>query len=176
MRFLPTHLTLSGLMAALWIGWAIWANVPHYYDTQEMQNTIATVAGPNNVDLQPANAGFPFAFMQYDYANNGQLTVHAMQPSTLLPNILFSIAGSLGVALLIARTRRISFAAVALLCALLLPAVSLYVLLNGLHPDVISYLYLTPLVMLVLNVASDTIRKQRRKNNGINGSARRCPA
>ena len=73
MRFLPTRLVLAGLMAALWIGWASWANVPHYYDAQEMQKKTAAVVGPNSVDIQPANAGFPFAFMRYDYSNNAQL-------------------------------------------------------------------------------------------------------
>lgn len=63
MRFFPTRLMLAGLMAALWIGWAIWANVPHYYDAQEMQQKITAVVGRNNGDIQPANAVFPFAFM-----------------------------------------------------------------------------------------------------------------
>lgn len=90
-----------------------------------------------------------------------------MEPSALLPNILFSVAGALGVALLTARTRRLSFAGVASLCCLLLPAVSPYFLLNGMHPDVTSYLYLTPLVMLLLGVASEMARKQRGKSHAM---------
>lgn len=170
MQFVPTRLVLAGVMAITWISWAVWANVPHYYNAQEMEQKIAAVVGPNNVNLKPANAGFPFAFMRYDYSNNDHLTVYDTELSALLPNVLFSIICAVGVALLIVRTRCISLGGLALLGCLLLPAVLLYLRLNGLHPHVITYLYLAPLVMLLLVVASEMARKQKGKNQAMHPS------
>ena len=156
---------LALLMASLWIGWAVWANAPHFYDAQAMEMEIAAVLGQANVNLQPAAAGFPFTYMRYDYSNANQLTLHDTELSALLPNVLFVFAGTFGVALLVARMRRVSLLGIAALCCLIVPAVMMYIGLNGFHSAVISYLYLAPLVLLMMSLAVETIRERRRQNN-----------
>ena len=170
MRSLCKRPAIALLMASLWIGWAVWANVPHYYDADAMEKAVAAVLGQANVDLQPAEAGFPFAYMRYDYSNSNQLTIHDTELSALLPNILFSVAGTLGVALLVVRVRRVSFVGVLAFCCLMVPVAFMHLRLNGLHPDVISCLYLVPLILLMLSFAKDMIRDRRRQNHEMHGS------
>ena len=170
MRSLLKRPTIALLLALLWISWALWANVPHYYDAQAMKTEIAAALGSENVNLQPAAAGFPFTYMRYDYSNSDQLTIHDTELSALLPDALFSLAGALGIALLVARTRHISFLGIALLCCLLCPAALMHVRLNGLHPAVISYLYLLPLIMLMIALAVETIRDRKRQNQAMHSS------
>ena len=170
MRFLLKRPTIALLFALLWIGWALWANVPHDYDAQAMKTEIAAVLGPENVNLQPAAAGFPFTYMRYDYSNSDQLTIHDTELSALLPNALFSLAGALGIALLVARTRHISFLGIALSCCLLFPAALMHVRLNGLHAAVVSYLYLLPLMLLMIALAVETIRGRKRQRQASHPS------
>ena len=167
MRFLLKRPTIALLLALLWIGWALWANVPHYYDAQATKTEITAVLGPRNINLQPAAAGFPFTYMRYDYSNSDRLTIHDTELSALLPNAMFSLAGAMGIGLLVARTRQISFFGIALLCCLLFPAALMHVRLNGFHPAVISYLYLVPLIMLMIALAVETIRDRKRQNQAM---------
>ena len=152
-------------MATLWIGWAIWANVPHYYDAQAMKTEIAAVLGHTDVDLQPAQAGFPFAYMRYDYSNADRLTIYDTTYSALIPTVLFAIAGTLGVSLLVMRTHQVSLFGALAFCCLMVPAALMYLLLNGSHSDLISYLYLVPLVLLMLTAATNGFREQRGQNS-----------
>lgn len=177
MRFLRTRPLLGSLLLTLWIGWAVWANLPHYADIQATERQVAALSWPSeNYVVQPAQAGFPFAYMRYDYPYNGQLSVYDTEPSAALPNLLFCLAGILGVALLVARTRRVSFAGIALMCCLLAPALLLYILFNGPHPDVISYLYLTPLVFLLVSLVAEAVGKQASQNHALNESCQASPA
>ncbi|MDM4019605.1 hypothetical protein, partial [Roseiconus lacunae] len=81
---------LTFILSLAWIGWAVWANAPHYYDARAMEKEIAAVLGQANVNLQPAQAGFPFAYMRYDYSNAEQLTIYDTSLSAILPNVLFA--------------------------------------------------------------------------------------
>lgn len=177
MRFLRTRPLLGSLLILLWIGWAVWANLPHYYDMQATEREVAAMLWPNeNYIVQPARAGFPFPFMRYDYSNNGQLNVLDTELSAVLPNFLFCLAGVLGVVLLVARTRRMSFAGIALMCCLLAPALLLYILLNGPHSDVTSYTYLTPLVFLLVSLVVEAVGRQTSQPHTLNESRQASPA
>ena len=167
MRPLRKRPAFALLMASLWVGWAVWANVPHHYDALAMEKEIAAVLGEADVNLQPAQAGFPFAYMRYDYSNADQLTIYDTTLSALLPNVLYAIAGVLGVSLLVVRIRRVSIIGVVAVCCLMAPAALTYFRLNGLHPDVISYLYLVPLILLMLSFARDTIRERMSQNKVV---------
>ena len=170
MRSLLKRPTLAFVMASVWIGWAIWANVPHFYDAQAMHEEIAAVVGRANVEMQPAATGFPFTYMRYDYSNSNQLTIHDTELSALLPNILFSLAGTFGITLLVARMRHLSFLGIAISLCLILPAAFMNFYLNGWHPAVITYLYLVPLMLLLMSLAVETIQERRRQNHRMHGS------
>ncbi|TWU17801.1 hypothetical protein Pla52o_50160 [Novipirellula galeiformis] len=159
------------VMASLWIGWAVWANAPHYYDAQAMEREIAAVLGHADVNLQPAEAGFPFAYMRYDYSDSNQLSIHATDLSVLLPNVLFSLAGTFGVALLVVRMRRMSLLGIVALCCLVAPAAFMSIRLNGLHPTVMSCLYLVPLILLMMSLAAEAIRGGRVRSNSMQRSS-----
>ncbi|GAB5405069.1 MAG: hypothetical protein Aurels2KO_33000 [Aureliella sp.] len=138
---------VAALIVLAWIGWAVWANMPHYYDTQALQAELA-VSMPQATPL-PASAGFPFSYMHYQYSPDGTLQILDSEPSAVLPNLLFCVTGILGVSLLLFRIRNVSVAGACLFFLLAIPALVSYVLLNGPHPDVIRYVYLGPLAILL---------------------------
>jgi hypothetical protein len=170
MPFVLKRTAVALTMASLWIGWAVWANVPHYFDARAMEKEIATVIGPANVNLQPAQAGFPFAYMHYDYSNGDQLTIYDATFSTLLPNVLFALVGTLGVVLLAMRIRRLSISGLLMACSLIAPAVVMYIRLNGWHPDVVAYVYILPLIVLLMSIVVEKIRERRRQNKAMHPS------
>ena len=157
MQFQSKRTLVASLFATMWIGWAVWANLPHHYDFQALQAELA-VSNPE-ATLEPARAGFPFWYMRYEYPPYGKLLVWDYEPSAVLPNILFCLTGVLGVTLLVFRIRRFSTAGVVLFFLLAFPGLVLYVLLNGLHSDVINYLYLTPLALLLFTFCYEAWQK-----------------
>jgi len=159
MLFQVKRTLVAIVFALMWIGWAVWANLPHQYDFQALRAELA-VSMPQ-ATLEPASAGFPFGYMRYEYPPNGKLLVLGSEPSAVLPNILFCLTGILSVTLLVFRIRRVSTAGVVVFCLLAFPGLVFYVLLNGPHPDVISYLYLTPPVLLLFTLCYEAFRKQR---------------
>jgi hypothetical protein len=165
MRVLRERSAFAILMASLWIGWAAWANAPLRYSALAMETEINAVLGEAKKNMQPAEAGFPFAYMRYDYSQADQLTIYDTALSAILPNVLFTIAGALGVSLLVMRVRRVSIVGGVTFCCLMAPAVFMYLRLNGLHSDIMSYLYLVPLILLVASFATDSIRERRRQKN-----------
>ncbi len=147
MSFPKTRIVLAAIFAVVWFGWAVWANIPLYYDIQALRNELA-VTMPSAV-VEPASTGFPLPYMRYEYTRTGQLVPIYLAPSAALPNLLFCLTGIAGALLLVFRTRQVTIGFVALLFVMVSPAVLLYVLLNGFHPDVVAYLYLTPLAMFL---------------------------
>lgn len=158
MLFQRNRTLIAGLCATIWIGWAVWANLPHHYDFLALQAELA-VSMPH-ATLGPARAGFPFWYMRYEYPPNGELLVLSSELSAVLPNILFCLTGTLGVTLLVLRVRRFSAAGVLLVCLLAFPGLVLYVLLNGPHSDVITYLYLTPLALLLFTLCYEAWQQE----------------
>ncbi|QDS93576.1 hypothetical protein FF011L_23490 [Roseimaritima multifibrata] len=158
MLFQKKRILIACAVAVIWGGWAVWANVPHFYDIQVARAKLASVMP--NATLEPASAGFPFAYMRYEYSQNGALLPYDFAPSAALPNILFCLTGITGALLLVFRIRRLSIGLVGLFCVVGAPAVLLYVLLNGPHSDVVSYLYLTPVALLLACLATDGWRTE----------------
>ncbi len=163
MLFQRKRTLIACLIALVWIGWAIRANTPQYYDIQALRAELA-VSMPQ-ATLQPASAGFPFGYMHYQYSPDGKLQILDSEPSAVLPNLLFCVSGILGVSLLVFRIRRISAAGIGLFCLVALPALVLYILLNGPHPNVISYVYLSPLAILLSVLSHEAWRLGNGRTN-----------
>lgn len=154
------RIVIAILLVLLWIGWSIWAHIPHYYDSNARAKEVASILGPGNVKLQPARAGFPFDYMRYDYSNAGQLTVWSWQPDAFFPNALFTLIGTLGVAVLVLRTRRITLAEGLVAVGFVAPAVALYTVLNGWHHSVIAYVYMLPAGLLMTSLTAELLLGQ----------------
>ncbi|XZE45660.1 hypothetical protein SH467x_000909 [Pirellulaceae bacterium SH467] len=154
------RIVIAILLVLLWIGWSVWAHIPHYYDSNARAKEVASILGPGNVKLQPARAGFPFDYMHYDYSNAGQLTVWSWQPDAIFPNALFTLICTLGVAVLVLRTRRISPVQGLLAFGLLAPAIALYTVLHGWHTSVITYVYMLPAGLLMTSLTADLLGRQ----------------
>ncbi len=158
------RILLAAIVAVVWIGWAMWSNVPHFYDIEALRQELA-VTMPN-ATVEPSSAGFPFGYMRYEYSKAGQFLPVDWNPSAALPNALFCLTGIAGAILLVFRIRRITIGLVALIFMMLVPATALYFLLNGLHPDVIAYLYLTPLALFLILQVFEKVQ-----NKGVRQSA-----
>ncbi|WP_236621302.1 hypothetical protein, partial [Rhodopirellula sallentina] len=71
------RLVLAASLFVLWTAWAIWANQPHYYDAQALEQEIAKLFPTGSAPkLEPASGGFPVHHMRYDFSGNEDLTVH----------------------------------------------------------------------------------------------------
>lgn len=154
------RIVIAILFMLLWIGWSVWAHIPHYYDANALAKEVASILGQGNVKLEPARAGFPFDYMHYDYSNAGQLTIWSWQPDAIFPNALFTLIGTLGVALLVVHTRRLSLARGLFAVCLIAPAVALYIVLYGWHTSVMTYVYMLPAGLLMTSLTADLLSGQ----------------
>ncbi|WP_205855230.1 hypothetical protein [Pirellula sp. SH-Sr6A] len=154
------RMVIAVLFVLLWIGWSVWDHIPHYYDSNALAKEMASIVGTGSVKLEPAQAGFPFLYMRYDYSNAGQLTVWSWQPDAFFPNALFTLIGTLGVVVLVLRTRRITLAGGLIAVGFIAPAVALYTVLNGWHHSVIAYVYMLPAGLLMTSLTAELLLGQ----------------
>ena len=148
------------IVASIWIGWTCWANYPHRYDAQLMQQELDVAFAPNVAPtLGSARVGFPVEYMRYDFSFKNQLTVHNTDLGGLFLNLLLCPLGIFAAILLVARVHRVTFSNLASFLVLLVPGIALYILLNGPHPIVTTYLFFVPLVLLLASVCRELFSK-----------------
>lgn len=148
------------IVATVWIGWACWANYPHRYDAQLMQQELDVAFAPNVAPtLGPARVGFPVEYMRYDFSFKNQLTVHNTDLGGILLNLLLCPLGILAAVLLVAHVPHVTFTNLASVFVLLVLGVALYFLLNGPHPIVTTYFFFVPLILLLAAVCRELFSK-----------------
>lgn len=148
------------IVATVWIGWTCWANYPHRYDAQAVQRKLDAVYAPNIAPtLSPSRVGFPVEYMEYDFSNGNQLTVHNTDLQGMFLNLLLCPLGIFAALLFVARVHHVTFANLASFLILLFPGVALYFLLNGPHPIVTTYFFFVPLILLLASVCRELFAK-----------------
>ena len=160
MSSLRLRSSLLLFVAAVWIGWACWANYPHRYDAQLVQQELDAAFAPNVAPtLGPSRVGFPVEYMRYDFSDGNQLTVHNTDLGGLFLNLLLCPLGIFAVVLLVARVHHLTFANLASFFLFLVPGISLYFLLNGPHAIVTTYFFFVPLILLLASVCRELFSK-----------------
>ena len=150
MSSLRLRSALPLIVATAWIGWTCWANYPHRYDAQLMQQELDVAFAPNVAPtLGPARVGFPVEYMRYDFSIKNQLTVHNTDLGGVFLNLLLCPLGIVAAVLWVARVSHVTFTNIASFFVLLVPGFALYVLLNGAHPIVTTYFFFVPLILLL---------------------------
>ncbi|WP_160149385.1 hypothetical protein [Roseiconus lacunae] len=159
------RLVLAASLFVLWVAWAYWANIPHYYDAQAMEQETAELfpAGPMP-KIGPVVGGFPVNHMRYDFSRDEKLTFHDYSKDKLGLNVLLCALATIAVTSLALWTANVSRSNLVISAFLLMPACLAYALFR-LHPLVIAYVYFLPLIILIVWSFGGLFRNEERQTH-----------